>query len=99
MLDGLTAAQKLQMLPLVMPLFAERADGFQVLSLAGFPNNGKHLPTRPCGILERFCISFLFCGPGERQGGEVDKSSFKVAIGWSDVGEQISENRVVRSRP
>ena len=35
LLDGLTAAQKLQMLPLVMPLFGERADGFQVLSLAG----------------------------------------------------------------
>merc|ERR1719230_83461 len=30
LLDGLTAAQKLQMLPLVMPLFAQRADGFQV---------------------------------------------------------------------
>merc|ERR1719181_2288341 len=30
LLDGLTAQQKLQMLPLVMPLFGERADGFQV---------------------------------------------------------------------
>ena len=30
LLDGLTAAQKLQMLPMVMPLFAQRADGFQV---------------------------------------------------------------------
>merc|ERR1712224_234776 len=33
LLDGLTAAQKLQMLPLVMPLFGERADGFQVPSM------------------------------------------------------------------
>merc|ERR1719439_235722 len=30
LLDGLTAAQKLQMLPMVMPLFAQRAEGFQV---------------------------------------------------------------------
>merc|ERR1719311_1243299 len=33
LLDELTAAQKLQMLPLVMPLFGERADGFQVPSM------------------------------------------------------------------
>merc|ERR1719261_2002171 len=34
LLDGLTAAQKLQMLPMVMPLFAQRADGFQVPAMS-----------------------------------------------------------------
>merc|ERR1719331_1908548 len=34
LLDGLTAAQKLQMLPMVMPLFAKRADGFQVPAMS-----------------------------------------------------------------
>merc|ERR1719305_1113542 len=34
LLDGLTAAQKLQMLPQVMSLFAERADGFQVPAMS-----------------------------------------------------------------
>merc|ERR1719182_310153 len=34
LLDGLTAAQKFQMLPLVMPLFAKRADGFQVPAMS-----------------------------------------------------------------
>merc|ERR1712216_859077 len=34
LLDGLTAAQKLQMLPMVMPLFAQRAEGFQVPAMS-----------------------------------------------------------------
>merc|ERR1719331_3796193 len=34
LLDGLTAAQKLQMLPMVMPLFAQRAKGFQVPAMS-----------------------------------------------------------------
>ena len=81
MLDGLTAVQKLQMLPLVMPLFAERADGFQVLSLAGFPNNGKHLPTRPCGILKGFCISFVFPHQASDQVGKRASCQLKFPFG------------------
>jgi hypothetical protein len=41
LLDGLTAAQKLQMLPLVMPLFADRADGFQVPAFSSSQLNNQ----------------------------------------------------------
>ena len=45
LLDGLTAAQKLQMLPMVMPLFAQRAEGFQVPSVAGLQIFKPRVPT------------------------------------------------------
>jgi hypothetical protein len=45
LLDGLTAAQKLQMLPLVMPLFAERADGFQVPAMTAGARARTAAPT------------------------------------------------------